>query len=124
MVDPANASQLKFESDSYDFGDLPTGAKMDHYVKFTNTGKGPLIISKAVGSCGCTVPVWPKEPIAPGKTDSLKISYNAEGKSGKQTNTVTLTTNTVQGSEKWTFTASLPIAPAPQSTGLNNLNGR
>lgn len=123
VVDPASAAQLKFDSDSYDFGDLPSGAKVDHYVRFTNTGKGPLIISKAVGSCGCTVPEWPKDPIAPGQTDSLKISYDAGQRSGKQSNTVTLTTNTVQGSEAWKFTVNLPNAPMPQ-TGVNNLTPR
>ena len=114
VVDPATAAELKFESLSYDFGELPEAAKVDHYVKFTNTGKSPLIIKKAVGSCGCTVPEWPKSPIAPGASDSLKISYNAQGKYGKQSNTVTLTTNTINGTEKWTFSATLPSAPALQ----------
>lgn len=108
VVDPATAADLKFESDTYDFGDLPAAAKVDHYVRFTNTGKSPLIIKNAVGSCGCTVPVWPKEPIAPGATDSLKITYDAGSQKGKQSKTVTLTTNTVKGKETWTFTANLP----------------
>jgi hypothetical protein len=114
VVDPATAAELKFETPSYDLGELPEAAKVDHYVKFTNTGKSPLIIKKAVGSCGCTVPEWPKDPIAPGASDSLKISYNAQGKHGKQTNTVTLTTNTINGTEKWTFSATLPLAATPQ----------
>lgn len=116
VVDPASAAVLKFDSDTYDFGDLPTAAKVDHYVRFTNTGKSPLIIKNAVGSCGCTVPVWPKEPIAPGASDSMKITYDAGSQKGKQQKTVTLTTNTVSGKETWTFTANLPNegASAPQ----------
>ncbi len=108
VVDPATAAALRFESDTYDFGELPSKAKVDHYVKFTNTGKSPLIIKNAVGSCGCTVPVWPKQPIAPGVTDSMKITYDAGSQKGRQQKTVTLTTNTVKGKETWTFTATLP----------------
>src|SRR5690625_4294755 len=55
VVDPENAAVLTFEEDVYDFGSLPAAAKVDHYVKFTNTGKSPLIIRDAKGSCGCTV---------------------------------------------------------------------
>lgn len=119
VVDPATAAGLKFDSDVYDFGDLPSGAKVDHYVKFTNTGKSPLIIKKAEGSCGCTVPVWPKEPIAPGAVDSMKITFDAGSQSGNQRKTVTLTTNTVQGKETWTFTANLPTGGA--QAGANTL---
>lgn len=116
VVNPADAAELKFESDSYDFGNLPAAAKVDHFVRFTNTGKSPLIIKNAVGSCGCTVPVWPKEPIAPGASDSLKITYNAGTQKGRQQKTVTLTTNTVKGKEVWTFTATLPNEEAPAMT--------
>ncbi|MDD3773029.1 MAG: DUF1573 domain-containing protein [Weeksellaceae bacterium] len=122
VVDPETAAELKFDEDTYDFGDLPTAAKVDHFVKFTNTGKSPLIIKKAVGSCGCTVPIWPKEPIAPGKTDSIKITYDAGSQKGRQQKTVTLTTNTVKGSEVWTFTANLPNE-ATELTTANKLNG-
>lgn len=108
VVDPSTAAELKFESDTYDFGDLPSGAKVDHYVKFTNVGKSPLIIKNAVGSCGCTVPIWPKQPIQPGASDSMKITYNAGTQKGRQQKTVTLTTNTVKGKETWTFIANLP----------------
>lgn len=113
VVDPATAAQLTFENENYDFGNLPSGAKVDHYFKFTNTGKSPLIIKDAKGSCGCTVPVWPKAPIEPGASDSIKISYNAGSQKGKQHKTVTLTTNTVKGKEVCSFTATLPNeAPA------------
>jgi len=118
VVDPATAAELRFESDSYDFGELPKGAKVDHFVKFTNTGKSPLIIKNAVGSCGCTVPVWPKEPIAPGASDSLKITYDAGSQRGRQQKTVTLTTNTVKGKEVWTFTATLPNEEAPAAAPI------
>lgn len=117
VVDPANAAALEFDSEVYDFGTLPTAAKVDHYVKITNTGKAPLIIRDAQGSCGCTVPVWPKEPIAPGATDSMKITYDAGTQKGKQRKTVTLSTNTVKGKETWTFTADLPNEESNNAAG-------
>jgi len=113
VVDPATAAVLTFESETYDFGNLPAGAKVDHYFKFTNTGKSPLIIKDAKGSCGCTVPEFPKTPIAPGATDSIKITYDAGSQKGRQQKTVTLTTNTVKGKEVCTFTATLPNDAAP-----------
>ncbi|MBA5628472.1 DUF1573 domain-containing protein [Moheibacter lacus] len=113
VVDPATAAVLTFESETYDFGNLPAAAKVDHYFKFTNTGKSPLIIKDAKGSCGCTVPEFPKEPIAPGATDSIKITYDAGSQKGRQQKTVTLTTNTVKGKEVCTFIATLPNDAAP-----------
>ena len=113
VVDPETAAVLTFEQENYDFGNLPSGAKVEHYFKFTNTGKSPLIIKDAKGSCGCTVPIWPKEPIAAGATDSIKIEYNAGAQKGSQHKTVTLTTNTVKGKEVCSFSATLPNeAPA------------
>lgn len=113
VVDPADAAELQFETSTYDFGELPAAAKVDHYVRFTNTGKSPLIIKNATASCGCTVPEWPKHPIAPGEMDSLKIAYSAGTQKGRQQKTVTLTTNTVKGKDTWTFTATLPNEAAP-----------
>lgn len=108
VADPATAPKLEFEHKSYDFGDIPAGAKVEHYFRFTNTGKSPLIIKDGKGSCGCTVPEFPKEPIAPGATDSIKVSFDAGKFQGKQNKTVTLTTNTVAKEEKLTITANIP----------------
>lgn len=123
VVDPATAAVLTFETADYDFGDLPSGAKVEHYFKFTNTGKSPLIIKDAKGSCGCTVPLWPKEPIAPGASDSIKINYNAGAQKGKQHKTVTLTTNTVKGKEVCSFTATLPNEAPAQDNAAKKLQG-
>jgi len=59
---------------------------------FTNTGKEPLIISKAKGSCGCTVPEWSKEPILPGETGKIKVNYD-EKRVGQFNKSVTITSN-------------------------------
>jgi len=65
-----------------------------HIYKFKNTGTEPLIISNAKGSCGCTVPTWPKEPVPPGGTGELKVEFNSKGKPGPQSKRVTVTANT------------------------------
>lgn len=122
VVDPATAPKLEFEHSSYDFGDIPAGSKVEHYFKFTNTGKSPLIISEGKGSCGCTVPEFPKnKPIAPGATDSIKVSFDAGTFQGKQSKTVTLTTNTAAKEEKLTITANIPTGDKPQQGQPNPL---
>lgn len=82
----------------YDFGEVVEGAHVKYAFKFKNTGSEPLIISDAKGSCGCTVPDWPREPIAPGATSEIKVEFDSKGKGSddgqKQTKKVTVTANT------------------------------
>ncbi len=85
---------IKFEEQEYNFGTIKSGEKAEHEYTFTNTGSEPLVISNAKGSCGCTVPQWPKEPIPPGGNGKIKVVFNSKGKSGPQTKTVTITANT------------------------------
>lgn len=122
VFDPESAPVLTFAEHNYDFGEIPSGAKVDHYFKFTNTGESPLIIKNAVASCGCTVPVWPKEPIAPGVSDSIKVSFDAGTRSGRQSKTVTLTTNTVKGKDEISFSATLPESAAAKPSVVNQLS--
>jgi Rieske Fe-S protein len=89
---------VEFEETTYDYGEIMEGEKVVHNYKFTNTGKEPLIISNAKGSCGCTVPDWPREPIAPGASSEIKVQFDSKGK-GKvegaaQSKRVTITANT------------------------------
>ncbi len=86
---------IKYESDRFDFGSTDEGEIIKHIFKFKNTGNEPLVISNAKGSCGCTVPTWPKEPVPPGGTGELKIEFNTKGKPGRQSKRVTVTSNTV-----------------------------
>lgn len=85
---------VKFDEMSYDWGKLKEGEKMTHLFKFKNTGTNDLIISDARGSCGCTVPEWPKEPIKPGKGGEIKVVFDSAHKSGPQSKTVTINANT------------------------------
>jgi hypothetical protein len=86
---------ISFDSNFHDFGEITEGVVAEHVFTFKNEGEGPLIISNAQGSCGCTVPVWPRQPIAPGETGEIKVSFNSSGRAGKQDKRVTLTTNAV-----------------------------
>ena len=87
-----NAPKYKFENETIDYGTIEHNADGNRVFKFTNIGKEPLIISNAVGSCGCTTPVWPKEPIKPGASAVIKVHY-ATDRIGAFAKTVTLTSN-------------------------------
>ena len=93
-----NKSQasFKFETEEYNFGSIEQGESVTYDFKFLNTGNEPLIISKAEGSCGCTVPIYPKEPILKNQSAAIKVTFNSTGKFGIQDKTVTLTSNASQ----------------------------
>lgn len=84
---------IKFEEEEHDFGRITQGEKVSFAFKFTNTGNSNLIITSAAGSCGCTVPEWPKEPILPGKEGKVNVIFSSEGKSGIQEKSITIVTN-------------------------------
>ena len=107
--------QMKFETPVIDYGTIEHKADGQREFVFTNTGDAPLIISNARGSCGCTVPTWPKEPIAPGATGKIGVKYDTK-RIGKFTKTITLTTNTVQKNKILTIKGEiLKPAEAPQA---------
>ena len=92
-----NGPKIEFESKVVDYGTIENGADGNREFTFTNTGNEPLIISNAKGSCGCTVPTWPRTPIAPGESSVIKVRY-ATNRTGGFSKTVTLTTNAVNES--------------------------
>ena len=94
-VDADKAPVMVFERDLHDFGEIIQGEKVSTEFKFTNTGKSDLIIASARASCGCTVPEYPKEPIPPGGSGVIKVSYNSEGRKDAFNKTVTITANTI-----------------------------
>jgi hypothetical protein len=85
---------VSFSEERFNFGTVAAGEKVQHNFKIKNTGKEPLIITNASSSCGCTVPEWPKEPIAPGKSGEIKVVFDSNGKSGAQSKRVTIVSNT------------------------------
>jgi hypothetical protein len=96
----SNGPVITFEESSKDFGDITQGDKVEHVFKLENTGNAPLVISNVAATCGCTVPNWPKEPIAPGKTAEIKVSFNSAGKMGKQNSVVRIYSNATEPIEK------------------------
>lgn len=87
-------TSIKFEQTQFDFGRMNEGQVVRTKFAFTNTGNNPLLIADAQGSCGCTVPEWPRTPIEPGKSATIDVEYDSEGKRGEQLKTITVTTNT------------------------------
>lgn len=87
-----NAPEMTFETETIDYGTIEQGADGKREFIFTNTGKEPLIISNAQGSCGCTVPTWPREPIAPGEKSAIKVKYDTK-RVGPFTKSVTIHSN-------------------------------
>ncbi|HNR19424.1 MAG: DUF1573 domain-containing protein [Bacteroidetes bacterium] len=87
-----NAAEISFEKEVHDFGTVPFDGNGNYDFKFTNTGKEPLVITNAAGSCGCTVPKWPKEPILKGQSGVINVHYDTK-RSGPFTKTVTITSN-------------------------------
>lgn len=87
-------TSVNFDNMSHNFGEIKQDSKHTYVFKFTNTGSQPLIIENATGSCGCTVPTYPKEPIAPGKTGEIEVVYSPGKQEGEQVKTVSITANT------------------------------
>ncbi len=90
----ANTTEITFDRDTYDFGEIKAGDIVNYEFKFTNTGDHDLIVTSAKGTCGCTVPDWPKHPIKPGDSDVIKVQFNSKNKKGAQNKTVTVVANT------------------------------
>jgi hypothetical protein len=107
-----NPTEITFTKDVHDFGDIIQGELATTEFKFTNTGKNDLIITNAKGSCGCTVPDWPKEPIAPGEGGVIKVQFNSENRSNQFNKTVTVTANTLPSSTTKLIIKGNIIVPA------------
>ncbi len=87
------APEIRFEQSEFNFGTIKQGEKAEFEFVFTNVGQEPLVITNATGSCGCTVPEWPREPIRKGEKGRIKVSFDSAGRQGLQTKTVTIHSN-------------------------------
>ena len=101
--------KIQMDEESFDFGEMQQGESVTHDFVLKNIGDANLIISTAKGSCGCTVPEWPKEPIAKGEQATIKVTFNSAGKSGKQNKTVTLVTNAIPNTKVITIIGNVII---------------
>lgn len=82
------------DSAAYNFGTIKEGDVVERKFRFRNEGEFPLIINNVTASCGCTIPEWPREPIAPQQESSILVRFNSKGKPGPQVKTVTVYANT------------------------------
>lgn len=103
---------IQFKENEYNFGKVMQDSENKKVFTFTNTGTEPLIISNAKGSCGCTVPEWPKEPIPPGGTGEIKVVYKPGKQKNKQHKTVTITANTQPETTVISISADVQEVPA------------
>lgn len=106
--------KLKFDKTEHDFGVINEGDIVETVFAFTNSGNSELIITSAKGSCGCTVPEWPKQPIMPGEAGEIKVKFNSSNRTNIQKKQVTLLTNTEQGKEILKITAEVTPKPKVQ----------
>ncbi len=114
-IDP-NAPELKFDSETIDYGTLDYDGNTLREFKFKNTGKSPLILANVQVQCGCTnVDGWPKEPLAPGKSSSFKVKYDSK-RVGKFDKKITVTSNAKNPTVVLTIKGEVkpaPVAPTP-----------
>ncbi|MBT8195317.1 MAG: DUF1573 domain-containing protein [Bacteroidia bacterium] len=99
--------EFEFNETSHSFGQIMAGQSVTHEFEFTNTGNADLIISNASASCGCTVPEFSKEPIAPNENGKIKVVFNSTGRSGMQAKTVTVIANTIPNTKVLTISADV-----------------
>ncbi len=113
-----NAAIITFETTVLDYGTIKQNSDPFRTIKFTNTGKSPLIIAQCDGSCGCTVPTCPSEPIMPGEKGEIQVRY-ATDRLGAFTKTVTVKSNAGNGT--MVITIKGVVEPAPSGLPENNV---
>lgn len=107
----AKVAEITFESLEHDYGNIYKGDNGECEFVFKNTGKAPLQITNARASCGCTVPSWPREPIAPGKKSVIKVKYDTN-RLGTINKSITVTSNAVNNSVVLHIKGSISEKPA------------
>jgi hypothetical protein len=112
---PVSGPKMTFESMVMDYGEIAKGSDPLRKFNFTNDGVEPLVIKSAKGSCGCTVPDYPKEPVLPGESATIDVRYDTQ-REGQFTKTVTLTTNI--NDEKIVLTIKGKVNPLPQEESV------
>jgi hypothetical protein len=117
----ADGAKIEFSKETHDYGTIENGANGECTFEFKNTGNAPLIISNAKGSCGCTVPSWPKEPIAPGATSKITVKYDTK-RPGAINKSVTITSNAVNEPTK-VIRIKGNVKPKPESGAPINSTG-
>ena len=104
---------ITFERTDHDFGKInEADGKVTTIFTFKNEGMEPLVLSNVRASCGCTTPKWPREPIEPGQTGDITVTYNPNGRPGRFTKTVTITSNATEPTTRVTIKGEVIPKPA------------
>ena len=111
-VDSSKMAEITFDKIVNDFGKIPYSGNGTTKFTFKNTGKSPLILSNVQSSCGCTVPTWPKEPVAPGESKSIDVTYNTT-RVGGFTKQITVYSNAKNGTVYLTIKGEVEPQPTP-----------
>lgn len=92
---------ITFEKTEHDFGKINEGdGRVSVVFNFKNEGMSPLVLSNVRASCGCTTPTWTKEPVEPGQSGSITVTYNPNGRPGRFQKTVTITSNATEATKR------------------------
>jgi len=110
-VDP-KAGKFKFEEETHDFGTVPEGPLAETDFEFKNVGKKPITITDAHGSCGCTVPTWPHEPILPKHSAKIHVAYTTNGRQGMINKDVIINSDAQQNPMRLHITGNVTPKPA------------
>ena len=110
-----NGAGMVFVTETIDYGTVAHNSDGKREFIFTNNGNKPLIITNAQGSCGCTVPTYPKEPIAPGAKGVIGVKYDTSRGGQPFTKTVTLTTNATVPNKTLTIKGNVLAAESSKS---------
>jgi hypothetical protein len=105
---------IQFKEVYHDFGDIKQGDVVEHVFEFTNTGDSTLLLQKAYSSCGCTIPSYPKEGIAPGQSGKITVKFNSEGKMGLSNKIITILSNAKNTGEEVPQRLSIRVNVLPK----------
>lgn len=117
-----NAPKIVFKENEFDFKSVDEGPKITHEFIFTNKGKEALVLSNVKASCGCTTPVWPKEPILPGQEGKILVTYNTSGRPGPFTKTITITSNADEPNKVITIRGTVTAVPEKNTVPVKEGN--
>lgn len=106
-------SKIEFQETSFDFGSInEADGKAVHVFNFKNTGDAPLILTNVRAGCGCTTPEWNRQPVAPGKSGSIKVSFDPRNRPGSFTKSITVNSNAANSVVSLTIRGSVKRRPA------------
>lgn len=91
---------IQFTESVHEFGDITQGDKVAYTFEFTNTGDAPIVISNVQTTCGCTASSWPREPVLPGESSKIDVTFNSANKIGHQNKVITIISNATNNPER------------------------